>query len=321
MPNYINPTPNPNLPLYPTIQEFSYLQGAIGNIQQQIDDLSNGGGGGGGVTTGDLTESTSNVLNIVGGVNAVVGSGTSIEVEKADATTDGYLSATDWNTFNSKEPALAKGNLSESVSSVLTISGGTNAVIGSGASIEVKQASGTQSGYLASTDFNTFNGKQDSLVSGTNIKTINGNSLLGSGDLTIGGGGGGFGYTLSVQALTSSPADNATIYFGQLPKAPVTTANISKVYIPKDGTITRVTIYIYSGTAGSNQSWSGYIRLNNTTDTLIDTLSVSTNERVFSNASLNIPVVVGDYFEIKFINPTWSTNPLTTIFGGYIYIE
>ncbi len=31
--------------------------------------------------------------------------------------------------------------------------------------------------------------KQDNLVSGTNIKTINGNSLLGSGDITISGGG------------------------------------------------------------------------------------------------------------------------------------
>ena len=32
--------------------------------------------------------------------------------------------------------------------------------------------------------------KQDTLVSGTNIKTINGESLLGSGDITISGGGG-----------------------------------------------------------------------------------------------------------------------------------
>lgn len=31
---------------------------------------------------------------------------------------------------------------------------------------------------------------QKTLVSGTNIKTVNGNSLLGSGDLEIGGGGG-----------------------------------------------------------------------------------------------------------------------------------
>lgn len=34
-------------------------------------------------------------------------------------------------------------------------------------------------------------GKQDTLVSGTNIKTVNGNSLLGSGDITIEGGGSG----------------------------------------------------------------------------------------------------------------------------------
>lgn len=34
-----------------------------------------------------------------------------------------------------------------------------------------------------------LNAKQDALVSGTNIKTINGNSLLGSGDITIEGGG------------------------------------------------------------------------------------------------------------------------------------
>lgn len=33
-------------------------------------------------------------------------------------------------------------------------------------------------------------GKQDELVSGTNIKTINGSSILGSGDLVVGGGGG-----------------------------------------------------------------------------------------------------------------------------------
>ena len=36
-----------------------------------------------------------------------------------------------------------------------------------------------------------LNNKQDKLVSGTNIKTINGNSILGSGNIVIEGGGGG----------------------------------------------------------------------------------------------------------------------------------
>lgn len=40
----------------------------------------------------------------------------------------------------------------------------------------------TNKGYATTTQLNS---KQDTLVSGTNIKTINGNSILGSGDLTI----------------------------------------------------------------------------------------------------------------------------------------
>ncbi|MCX5782635.1 MAG: hypothetical protein NT145_08070, partial [Elusimicrobia bacterium] len=129
------------------------------------------------------------------------------------------------------------------------------------------------------------------------------------------------GYCINVQALTSSPADAATVYFGTLPKAPTVTANISKVYIRKAGTIKIAEIYVYSGTAGSAEAWSLYIRLNNTTDTLIQTRGVSANERVFSNTGLSIAVAVGDYIEIKGIQPTWTTNPLTTIYGGYIYIE
>lgn len=37
--------------------------------------------------------------------------------------------------------------------------------------------------------YDLANGKQDKLTSGTNIKTINGQSILGSGDITISGGG------------------------------------------------------------------------------------------------------------------------------------
>ena len=134
-------------------------------------------------------------------------------------------------------------------------------------------------------------------------------------------GGGIAGYTLHVQALTSSPADGVTVYFGQMPKAPITTANINKVFIPKSGTIKRAQIYCYSGTAGTAENWSLNIRLNNTTDTLIETIGASASERIFNNESLNIAVVAGDYIEIKSVQPTWVTNPLTTIYGGYVYIE
>ena len=80
-------------------------------------------------------------------------------------------------------------------------------------------------------------------------------------------------------------------------------------------------IYCYSGTAGTAESWSLYVRTNNTTDTLIKTLNVNTNERIFTNEALNISLVAGDYLEIKGVQPTWATNPVTTIYGGYLYFE
>lgn len=67
---------------------------------------------------------------------------------------------------------LTKGNLTESTSSVLTITGGSSAVWGSGASIQVKQASSGQSGYLSSTDWSTFNNKQAAVSSSGAMSTL-----------------------------------------------------------------------------------------------------------------------------------------------------
>jgi hypothetical protein len=133
--------------------------------------------------------------------------------------------------------------------------------------------------------------------------------------------GSGDGFIVNVQALTSSPTDSQTVYFGMLPKAPITTANVSKIYIRKSCTLKVAEIYCYSGTAGTAEAWSLYIRKNNTTDTLIKTLTVATNERIFTNNALNITLVAGDYIEIKGVQPLWATNPLTTIYGGYLYFE
>lgn len=82
----------------------------------------------------------------------------------ASATNRGALSSADWTTFNSKEPALTKGNLTEATSAVLTITGGTGAVIGTGTTIQVAQSGVSTSGFLSSTDWNTFNGKQNAIT-------------------------------------------------------------------------------------------------------------------------------------------------------------
>lgn len=75
--------------------------------------------------------------------------------------------------------AATLGNLTEATSSVLTITGGTSAIIGSGLTIQVKAASSTQDGYLSSTDWSTFNGKQAAISSSTTL-TMQGLAISGA---------------------------------------------------------------------------------------------------------------------------------------------
>jgi hypothetical protein len=56
----------------------------------------------------------------------------------------------------------------------------------------------------ADTAIQDVSDKQDTLVSGTNIKTINGNSVLGSGNLVIEGGGGGLSSVAHDETLTGA---------------------------------------------------------------------------------------------------------------------
>lgn len=132
----------------------------------------------GGVATGNLSETGSSVFTITGGTGAVVGAGATIQVKKATGSVDGYLAATDFATFAAKQNALTFGNLSESTSSVLTITGGTGAVVGGAATIQVKQASGSQAGYLSSGDWTTFNGKQSAITTGTTSQYLRGDLSL-----------------------------------------------------------------------------------------------------------------------------------------------
>lgn len=64
----------------------------------------------------------------------------------------------------------ALGTVTEATSSVLTLTGWTNATVGS-PTILVKQSSTSVSGYLSNTDWNTFNGKQ---AAGSYITAITG---------------------------------------------------------------------------------------------------------------------------------------------------
>ena len=83
-----------------------------------------------------------------------------IGITQATTSTDGYLSSTDWNTFNSKQAALT-------FSAPLINTSGT---------ISIPAATSSVNGYLSSADWDTFNNKQAAL-SGTGFVKISGTTI------------------------------------------------------------------------------------------------------------------------------------------------
>lgn len=104
------------------------------------------------LTKGNLTELTSSVLTIAGGTGAVIGSGTTILVKQATTSVSGYLSNTDWNTFNNKEPAITTLDVAKGGTGVQTFTaglvksaGGTTALTTATAGTDYTTPAGTES--------------------------------------------------------------------------------------------------------------------------------------------------------------------------------
>lgn len=129
------------------------------------------------------------------------------------------------------------------------------------------------------------------------------------------------GYALFVQSPEFDPADSTTYYFGALPIAPATSGAERRLHVPRAGTITRVDVTSYAKTAGSNEAVSLYVRKNDTTDTLVATVSASANLRYFQAAGLSIAVAAGDYIEMKLVCPAWGTNPIGVYMAGNVFVK
>jgi hypothetical protein len=133
---------------------------------------------------------------------------------------------------------------------------------------------------------------------------------------------GGLGYALTAECINQATTTDAqTVYWGGKNLAQQTTADIHRIYIPKAGTIKVCYAHYHAATAGTAENWSLYIRKNNTTDTLVQTVGLSNAHRVFSNTGLSIAVVAGDYIELKEVMPTWATNPANVRRSAVIYVE
>ena len=127
-------------------------------------------------------------------------------------------------------------------------------------------------------------------------------------------------------SFTNSPASSlldATTYYGGMSGSAITTnATYYPMYIPFTGVVRACCINIdCSTTTGTNEAWDVNLRKNNTTDYLIATVSAATRIRTWINNFMNIPVVPGDYIEMKMTTPTWATNPDGARVSGFIILE
>ena len=106
-------------------------------------------------TVTNTSPSSGGTVTSVTGTAPIASSGgntPAISISQATTSTDGYLSSTDWNTFNNKQPA---GSYLTAVTADSPLSGSGT----SGSHLVIAQATTSTNGYLSSTDWNTFNNK------------------------------------------------------------------------------------------------------------------------------------------------------------------
>jgi hypothetical protein len=208
-----------------------------------------------------------------------------IGITQSGVATDGYLSSTDWNTFNSKEPALTKGNLTEATSAVLTITGGTGAVIGTGTTIQVAQAGASSSGFLSSTDWNTFNGKQSAL-------TFSAPLVNTSGTITITQSGAATDGYLSSTDWNAFNSKEPALTKGNLTEATSSVLTITDGTNAVIGSGTSIQVNQSSSTTNGYLSSTDWSTFNGKASNSFTTITVATQSNIVAGSATDTLTIV-----------------------------
>ena len=166
-----------------------------------------------------ITDAQQTILGNTSGTNTGDETTATIKTKLGAASSlqDGYLTSTDWTTFNGKQSAL--GFTPEDVANKSTSTS-------LGTSDTLYPSQNAVKSYV-DTGLAT---KQDTLVNQTNIKSINGTSLLGSGDLTIAGVSDGDKGDITVTASGATwTIDNNAVTTAKIADANVTLAKIENI--------------------------------------------------------------------------------------------
>jgi hypothetical protein len=201
-----------------------------------------------------------------------------ISISQANGTTDGYLSSTDWTTFNAKQSALTFGNLT---STDITVTGGTGSVIGSGSTLTLATVNSNVGSFGSSTAIPvvTVNGKGLVTAVSTVAVSIPSGSLSFVGDVT------GSGSTGSNTTLTLATVNTNVGTYGNSTTVPTVTVNGKGLVTA----VSQTAIPTASGTTTGLLSSTDWTTFNNKQGAITLTTTGSSGASTFSAGTLNIP--------------------------------
>lgn len=118
-------------------------------------------------------------------------------------------------------------------------------------------------------------------------------------------------------SASNDPADATTYYFGEVDHFALnTTAEpFLRIYVPLAGTMIGAEILAEpDGTAASAETSTLYVRKNGSADTTL-TSSLALNATYHETVTgLSLALAAGDYVMLKWVTPTWATNPTDVYF-------
>lgn len=266
--------------------------------------------GAGGIT---LNQSSHDPVTI-GTANGLSLSTQQLSLGLSSGSTTGALSSTDWTTFNNKQNALTFGSISESTSSILTISNGTSSTVGPNVTIQVKQSGAGQDGYLSSTDWSTFNAKQPA---GNYITALTGDGTAsGPGSValtlaTVNSSPGSFGS--ASQSLSATVNGKGLITSLSAQSIQIAESQVTNLTTDLGNKVDKVTGDIVP------TSFSGLV--NNTANQVITGFSFANSVEMFDAlVSIRITATANTYTSIKLqgINKSsnWTSSAINTEYIG-----
>lgn len=127
-----------------------------------------------------------------------------------------------------------------------------------------------------------------------------------------------------VQSTGVTLSAGSNWYFGNTPTFPTTVIANREFKSPYNGKITGASIRSHAVSVAGDRTITVSIRINNTTDYLVQAVTSSSANREFINFALNtsgIPIKTSDNIAIKVVASGGTTDSTNILFGGYLIVQ